>query len=346
MFHERCFNARLPNYRLMSLIIGYLLRHVLVTPSIKDGDVSYALRELRFEEIMMSYGIFLLHDLNLKKNQLPGLSSEDSKGLCEAYDTPFQLEKSTKKAPPPMQLTSRRATTDYPWGKMVTYSQLKEIIQTVPNQLLKTPDPFPPDSLKHPDSTLLFMSFTSQIWLLIAEGFTINSQTSFEDLEDAIGFWTLKSIREKCSDSIILHPTYDGLVVERKTKAKEIFGERKKFFFPLKDEMDSSPLQAFSKYDPYYLYAYHQILETQEDELIRKVDEDLDLIFSTLQCLPASVRERNKDVLWTTHEGKLEFVLNAAYYRIGGVFFEKESRVVRRAQLTNTAVDKKLYEGK
>jgi hypothetical protein len=330
----------------MSLIIGYLLRHVLVTPSIKDPDVTYALREMRFEEVIMSHGIFFLHELDLKKNQVPGLSSKDSKRLSEAYDTPFKLEKSTKEAPPQMQLTSRCATEDYPWGKMVTYSQLNKIIQTVSNQLLKTPDMFPPDSLKHPDSALLFMSFTSQIWLLIAGGFTVDSETSYENLEDAIGVWTLENIREKCSDSIIVHPTYDGLVVERKTKSKDMFGGRRKFFFPLKDDLNGSPLEAFAKYDPYYLNMYHQILETQEEESIRKLDEDLDLIFSKLQCLPASVRERNKDVLWTTHEGKLEFVLNAAYYRIGGVFFEKESRVVRRAQLTNTAIDKKLYEGK
>ena len=346
MLHERCFNAHLPNYRLMSLIIGYLLRHVLVTPSIKDPDVTYALRELRFEEVIMSYGIFFLHELDLKKNQVPGLSTEDSKRLCEAYDTPFKLEKSIKKAPPLMQLTSQRATADYPWGKMVTYAQLNEIIQTVPNQLLKTPNTFPTDSLKHPDSALLFMSFTSQIWLLITEGFTVDSETSFESLEDAIDVWTLKGIQEKCSNGIIVHPTYDGLVVERKNKPKDVFGGRKKFFFPSKDELNSSPLKPFSKYEAYYLNVYHQILETQEEESIRKLDEDLDLIFSKLQCLPASIRERNKDVLWTTHEGKLEFVLNATYFRIGGVFFEKESRVVRRAQLTNTAVDKKLYEGK
>ena len=121
MLHERCFNTRLPNYRLMSLIIGYLLRHVLVTPSIKDPDITYALRELRFEEVIMSHGIFFLHELDLKKNQVPGLSSKDSKRLSEAYDTPFKLEKSSKEAPPQMQLTSRRATEDYPWGKMLTF---------------------------------------------------------------------------------------------------------------------------------------------------------------------------------------------------------------------------------
>ena len=110
-----------------------------------------------------------------------------------------------------MQLTSHRATEDYPWGKMVTYSQLNEIIQTVPNQLLKTPTMFPLDSLKHLDSALLFMSFTNQIWLLIAEEFTVDSETGYENLEDAIGDWTLKNIQEKCSDSIIHQQTWARL---------------------------------------------------------------------------------------------------------------------------------------
>ena len=76
----------------MSLIIGYLLRHSLVTPSIKNASIAEVFRELRFEEVMMGWGAFFLHDLDLNKMKLYTVPKQDTTGLIKAYKTPFETE--------------------------------------------------------------------------------------------------------------------------------------------------------------------------------------------------------------------------------------------------------------
>ncbi|KAF8803046.1 hypothetical protein BYT27DRAFT_7226128 [Phlegmacium glaucopus] len=345
LLHESCFNARLPNYRLMSLIIVHLLRHSLVTPIIKDVVVAQVLRELRFEEVMMGWGAFFLHDLDLKRMKLPAVPGEDPKSLVKAYKTPFKPDAPKEKVPPPLKLSHERVSKDYPWGEMVAQSRLIELIQTVPDQFLKTPINMPSGSLKHRDSSPIFMSFTHQIWLLLAGQFSSKAVEVPGNLKEAMDVWTLKSIQKMYGNIISVLPTQDGLIQEtEKIKPRETFGNRRKIFFPTPDELEGSPLQPFTDHPTYYLFSYHHILDNQTEEQIENLNHDLDLIFSKLQCLPASMRERKKVTIWKTHAGNLEFVVNALYYRIKGISTEKESPAQRRSQLNAPAFRKKLYE--
>lgn len=342
LLHESCFNAHLPNYRVMSLIIGHLLKYSLITPSNKNAIVTSVLRDLRFEEVMMGWGAFFLHDLDLKKIKLRAIPEEDSTELIKTFKIPFE-HSPKEKEPPQLKLSHKRASEDYPWGEIVTRSRLIELMMTVPDQFLKAPIHMPSGSLRHPDSSLLFMSFTHQIWLLLSDQFSTFVSIP-ESLEDAMDVWTLKSIR-KISGNISLFPTYDGLIRQQeKTKPTEIFGNRRNFFFPTLDELDGSPLRPFKNLNVYYLRNYCDILETQPQEQIESLNHDLDLIFSKLQCLPASVSERKKQIIWKTHGGKLEFVTNALYYRVKGISSEKETLVHRRGQLNTLAFQKKLHE--
>jgi hypothetical protein len=342
LLHESCFNAHLPNYRIMSLIIGHLLKYSMITPSNKNAIVANVLRDLRFEEVMMGWGAFFLHDLDLEKMKLRAIPVEDSTELIKTFKIPFE-HALKEKEPPPLKLSHQRASKDYPWGDIVTHLRLIELITTVPDQFLKVPIHTPSGSLKHPDSSLLFMSFTHQIWLLLSDQFSTCVSIP-QSLEDAMDVWTLKSIR-KISGNISVFPTYDGLIRQQgKTKPTEIFGNRRKIFFPTPDELDSSPLRPFKNLNVYYLRSYCDILETQSQEQIENLNHDLDLIFSTLQCLPASVCERKKWIIWKTHGGKLEFVTNALYYRVKGISSQKETLVHRRGQLNTLAFQKKVHE--
>jgi len=224
----------------------------------------------------------------------------------------------------------------------VSQLRIMELIMTVPDQFLKAPIHTPYASLKHGDSSLLFRSFTHEIWLLLSDQFSICASIP-ESLEGAMNVWTLKSIK-KISDNISFLLTYDGFTWQKgKKKTTEIFGNRRKIFFPTPGELEGSPLRPFKDLD-YYLSTYHRILETQSEDQIKNLNHDLDLIFSTLQCLPASVCERTKQTIWKTHSGKLEFVVNALYYRVKGISLEKETLVHRRGQLNTLAFQKKLHE--
>ncbi|PPQ90204.1 hypothetical protein CVT25_001657 [Psilocybe cyanescens] len=344
LLHERCFNFRLLNYRTMSLVIGHLLHHSLVTPIIKNMPITAVFRELRFEEVMMGWGIFLLHDLDWKKMKLLGVPDEDSAGLVNAYKLPFK-QATLKKEVPLLKLCPQAISKDYPWGEMVTDSRLKELLQTVPSQFLKTPSPQLPGDLTHPDSALIFMAFTTQIWLLLSHQFNFVPDAPPRNLEEATAIWTLVNMQKLFGDISVL-PTYDGVEQELETgrPGNIIFRRRRKFFFPEPDRLDESPLKPFTTHNAYYLHTYHAILATQTKQQVEKLNHDLDVIFDTLQCLPASVYDRKRDLIWKTREGKLEFVVNAIYYRVKGILYEKENPVARRGQLNAPALQKKLHE--
>lgn len=290
----------------------------------------------------MGWGAFFLHDLDLKKMKLHGIPEEDSTDLIKTFKSPFEHAQKEKE-PPSLKLSHQRASEDYPWGEMVSHSRLIELIKTVPDQFLKAPIHSPYESLKHPDSSPLFMSFTHQIWLLLSDQFSTSVGIP-QNLEDAMNIWTLKSIR-KISGNISVFPTYDGLIQQQaKMKPTDNFGNRRKIFFPPPDELHGSPLQPFNDLNDYYLRTYYNILETQPQGQVDNLNHDLDLIFSTLQCLPASVCDGKKRIIWKTHGGKLEFVTNALYYRVKGISSEKEILVHRRGQLNTLTLQKKLHE--
>src|SRR5882762_1005085 len=119
LLHESCFNARLPNYRLMSLVIGHLLRYSIITPTSKNAVITKGLRDLRFEEVMMGWGAFFLHDLDLKKMELRAIPGADPTELIKTFKIPFE-HASKEKEPPLLKLSHQRASEDYPWGEMVT----------------------------------------------------------------------------------------------------------------------------------------------------------------------------------------------------------------------------------
>jgi hypothetical protein len=274
--------------------------------------------------------------------KLPAIPEEDPPELKKTFKIPFE-HAPRQKEPPPLKLSHQRASEDYPWGEMVTHLRLIELVTTVPDQFVKAPIHTTSGSLKHRDSSPLFMSFTHQIWLLLSDQFSISVSIP-QSLDEAMDVWTLKNIK-KISTDISFLPTYDGLIWQRgKIKPTEIFGNRRKIFFPKPDELEGSPLRPFKDLSTYYLCSYIRILETQTEEQIENLNHDLDLIFSSLQCLPASGCEPRKQTIWKTHGGKLEFVINSLYYRLKGISLEKETFVHRRGQLNAPAFQKKLHE--
>ena len=333
----------------MSLLILYLLRHSLTTPSIKSIELSRIFRELRFEEVMMGWGCFFLHELDLKRIRIPAMPEEDSTALIKEYKAPFQMKPSQGKKPAPSELISHhRSTTLYPWGRIVSESRLIELINTVPQQFLKKIVHLSKTSLRHPDSSLIFMSFTSEIWLLLAKQFRVSTAevNAPIDLEAAMDIWSLKSIRMIC-DEVTIHPTHDLLKKMgpvKKPKTEEVFGGKQKFFFPSPIDLDASPLKPFTMHETCYLSRYHHVLNNQSAEEIENLDMDLDDIFSKLQCLPAAINERGKHTIWKTEGGRVKFLINSLYYRIEGVLIEREACVRRRAQLTSLAFQKRLHE--
>jgi hypothetical protein len=333
----------------MSLLILYLLRHTLTTPSIKNVELPGILRGLRFEEVMMGWGCFFLQDLDLKRIQIPEVPEEDSTALINEYQAPFKAKPLEGKAQEPalsMLSSHHRSTKLYPWGETVSESYLIELINTIPQQFIKDPVHLSGSSLLHPDSSLIFMSFTSEIWLLLAKPFSSAGDIVPTNLEAAMDIWSLKSIRKICND-VIIQPTHDLLKKmgpEKIKKNEEGFGGKRRFFFPSLFDLESSPLKPLTTHETCYLSRYHQVLTKQSAEEVERLHSDLDNIFSKLQCLPAAMNERGKQTIWKTESGKVKFLINSLYFRVKGVSITREKYVRRRAQLTGPAFQKRLHE--
>ena len=69
--------ARPSNYRVTTTIIMHLICHTCHSPIIEKDYLWDALRDLRFEEIRETFGMFFLHDLNMDGKYISEIITED-----------------------------------------------------------------------------------------------------------------------------------------------------------------------------------------------------------------------------------------------------------------------------
>lgn len=336
---EECYNSRLPNYRLMSIIFGHLMRHVMVTPSQREPELRHALRELRFEEVMMSFGIFFV-DLSPRTLASQYIQREDPHILAIAHKTPFHNTVKSKYKIQDSTLIPRIASGAYPWGAHLGISKLNELLLENSDQFLRDPILLTEDDMRHPDSAQIFRSFSSDIWLLADEYLSGARNDQYPTLSGAMESWTTQGIQRRCHE-IILLPTFDQLQVTGKLSQRQFSGKRS-FFFPPEDALGSHPCKGFTVTDNTYLSIYYRSLKAGSSDSRIRLNSDLDSILEALQCLPACHKERGKQVIWRVSNGRLQFETNSAYYPITGVSAER-TQVTRRAQVGAATLKKKLY---
>ncbi len=325
----------------MSLVLGHLMRYVIVTPIAKEIDLLRTMRELRFEEVIRTFGIFYM-DISLTNLSCSEIPRQDSAYLAHVFKTPF-LAGSSKKKTAPLAVIPSQLSHQHPWGNSIGIKQLQELIDTTPSQFLKSPSFLSEDDMKHPDSAGIFRYFSREIWLLASDYFHgTSSNLDVSDLTAAMNVWTIQQLKDHCHH-ITLQPSFDSVEVEGK-QLKTSFLGRRTYFFPDENEVDSHPCGAYLSSETSYLSVYHKALKNGKDSCT-KINEDLDRIFSLLQCLPASSIEKRRVVVWKTgNEGFLQFVVNSSLYRVARIISSKSVRnhSSHRVQLTSTMLKKKL----
>jgi hypothetical protein len=295
------------------------------------------MRELRFEEVMQTFGIFYM-DISITNLSCTEIPSRDSNLLCLTYKVPFLINSSDKKAARlaliPSQLSFR-----YPWGSSMEIRQLQELIETSPSQFLKPPSFLSEDDMQHPDSAGIFRYFSKDIWDLAGDyfhGTTTNLDIS--DLSAAMKIWTIPHLKAHCH-YITLQPSFDAIEVEGKLSRTSFLG-RRAHFFPPEDEVDGHPCAAYLSLETSYLAMYYRASKLSEQSRT-KIDEDLDNIFALLECLPASRREKKKMIVWKAENECLQFIVNSSLYRVAHVISDRK-RPTHRVQLTQTMLKRKL----
>ncbi len=322
----------------MSLILGHLMRYVIVTPFVKEIDLSTAMRELRFEGVMRTFGIFYM-DISLTNLTCAEIPEEDSALLVHMYKVPFlQVAGSSNKNTARLALIPSQLSFQHPWGSSIDILQLQDLIDTCPSQFLKSPTFLSEMDMQHPDSAGIFQYFSKDIWNLAGDffhGTTSNLNTS--NLSAAMEVWTIQNLQAHCHQ-ISLQPSFDAIEVEGNLPKTSFLG-RRVHFFPDEDEADTHPCGAYLQSETSYLSIYYRASKQSEDSHA-KIDEDLDKIFSLLECLPASKKEKNKIVIWRVEQDLLQFIVNSSLYRVKCVTGRKI--FTHRAQLTQTMLKKKL----
>lgn len=68
--HLQLAHYRPSNYGVSTSVQMHLMCHTCHSPEVKKDYLMDALRELRFEEIMMDYGMFFIHNLDLENHYI------------------------------------------------------------------------------------------------------------------------------------------------------------------------------------------------------------------------------------------------------------------------------------
>ena len=326
----------------MSLVLGHLMRHVMVNPISKEIELTQTMADLRFREVMNTFGIFYM-DISLSKFFCAEIPPQDSPRLAQKYKTPFLPKSPSKKAISRLTLVSNQVSHRFPWGKSISVKQLRELLQSCPSQFVIPPTFLDEEDMKHPDSAGIFCYFSKDIWGLASNYFHGNPAQMVEmNLTSAMKLWTIEVLHNFCPN-VSFQPTFDGVEVEGKLPQTS-FSSRRLHFFPIEDEITSHPCAAFLTSETSYLSMYHEALQKCDFESEKKLNGDLDRILSLLQCLPDSSRERGKMVIWkASSEEGLQFLVNSSLYRVKQISARSAyAKTISRAQLTQAMLKKKL----
>ncbi len=324
----------------MSLVLGHLMRHVIVTPRAKELELLETMRELRFQEIMNTFGIFYMDisPIDLSCLQIP---AKDSPILVQKFKSPLWPITASKPKISRLALVRSQLSQRYPWGDSLGIKLLRELINAEP-RFFSPPQFLTEDDMRHPDSATIFRLFSTDIWKLVGSSFHgIPDGTNVVDLTSAMKVWTLESLKARCH-YISLQPTFDEIEVEGKLPQTSFLG-RRSHYFPNKNEITAHPCAGFLASQTSYLSTYHRALAFGGNGDHMKLNEDLDEILSQLQCLPGSSRERGRLVIWRAGNEGLQFVVNSSLYRTKRITAKSSrSQPSPRAQLTRAMLEKKL----
>jgi hypothetical protein len=322
------------------------MRHVMVTPQVTHGFLAKSLRDLRFEEVMMTFGLFFLQDLDVESAILPEIEEEDDVEVQRAYGNAVKrFSKKKILEYPPLALTKHALQDEYPWGSIISWKLLEQLLSTVPHQFLRPVD-FNQNDIYLQESKFLFLQFSGQIWLSAHPYYLKGQQSpSLDTFEAAINLWTINGLKEVITDFVIL-PSGHGLpgCPIRHVDSQKSFEDRMSIYFPPPASQQTSLLKHYSR-NMAYLEVYYQYLKEWKDEKKDHLNKDLRLIFSHIQCLPAVAQDKKTLVLWKAHQNKMQFVANSKYYPITEIGKPiKSAQITHRAQLPGTVIERQIFE--
>ena len=331
--HQKLSVTRPPNYRILSLIMTHLMRYVMVTPRENNKCLTESLKSLLFNEIVDRFGMFFLHDFDLLTCHLEEIVEKDPKEVMDLGGHTVNHSGSGTRRP--LQLSDGHDREEFPWGRALSWQRVQDLVAMECCSFLRTWE-FT-HSEDYSISQKLFKVFTRDMWLSLgAHVVESNQLPNPRSLEEAMQTWTPQRIEQILGKDLcqFLALTQGLRGKYPKSTQSKSFLEMRSIFFPGPEV----PLQKRSLWNAYardgaYIQMYHDYLRRSSEEEAEKLHNDLDGIFSNLQCLPPS-KPPNKSgtVIWSATGGKVQFITNPLFYRVEeicGKMKEKKTGPVR-----------------
>jgi len=305
-----------PNHRLISIIIAYLMRYAMVTPRVNYNCLKESIRNMRFDKVMQLFGMVFLHDLNLHSCTMEEIYQQD---LPELRDLGANHQPGVR----PFQLANCPGQRECPWGASPSWQRIVDLVRTECCTFLHPWKFLPGQQDDNPYQTI-FKIFTRDIWLSLGTHIVeSNRLPNPQSLEEAMRTWTPSRIEEILGKDLChFLPCTHGLVGKYpKNSHSKSFADMRTIFFPGLDVKipKNSLWKAYTSHGA-YIDIYHGYLRRWAEDDLNELNRYLDGIFGNLQCLPPSKpSDASKTVIWSMVSGKVQFLTNPLFYRIATV---------------------------
>jgi len=315
--HQKISTAMLPNHRLMSVIITYLMRYVMVTPRENHKCLRDSVRNLRFKGIMERFGMVFLHDLDVQSCKLREIDQQDATELTEIGGRAIKHPDNIAR---PWRLRDDHNQDDFPWGRAPSWQRVLDLLATECSTFLREWK-FIHGHEGDRAFELLFKVFTRDIWMSLGNHVVeSNRLPSPKHLEEAMRTWTPQMIEQILGkDRCHFLPSTHGLTGKYpKNALSKSFADMRSIFFPSLDvDIKKDSLWNVYTHHGAYIDIYHGYLKHWTEDDISRLNEYLDTIFANLQCLPPSKPpDASGTVIWSAVGGKIQFLTNSSFYRI------------------------------
>ena len=307
------------NFGVSTCLLVHLMRHTIHSPVAEKPYLRRALRDLRFEEVSHTFGMFFIHDLDTDRWCINGIEADDPDD-CIIY---FQVAKDKRRALNKFRIKApekpnTEASPEYPCGEAPDYPSWQRALLHSDNPSSLVTEWQMERNFADSVSKLainLFIAFTTDIIHAITLDYVKGMYPdNLNSLEDAMAIWTVHSMVG------LLHHT--EFVASNFGLEGTVMGPRDEdpnhvdIFFPETSEgLKNSGWHAALQWGYLKTFFAFKKLAPYDFEALRG---HLGSILRRLQCVPVAVPPcgRNKGALWKQGKIGFQILVNPAYYRL------------------------------
>jgi hypothetical protein len=181
----------------MTGLVMYLFRCIFTTPKNVPAYVTLALKDLQFEPSAQRFGIFFLQSLDHHTGKVREINSSDDE-ITSCTMAGIGTRKKAK--PPPIR---QIPTAEFPIGPKPSWQAITTTLAQNPHVLMCKPA-WDWVFYDHDAAANLFIQFTRDYWLTLADGYIIGDSPKPDTLQEAMAIWSVHHIITSFHDPSIV----------------------------------------------------------------------------------------------------------------------------------------------